>query len=46
MHAYIIFLSFHWILLIIQGDDGKVDVMDSSLKYHKLYENFVFMLRM
>jgi hypothetical protein len=36
MHAYIISLGFHSILLIIKVDDGRFDVMDSPDKDPKV----------
>ena len=36
--------SFHWILLIIEVDEGKIQVLDSLLKEIKEYHNVKLML--
>jgi hypothetical protein len=45
MHACINVRSLHWILLSIQVDAGKVDVIDPLEKDPTEYEIIVYMLR-
>jgi Ulp1 family protease len=45
MLAYINVRSFHWILLIIQVDHGRVDIMDSLDKPLEDYINLLDMLQ-
>jgi Ulp1 family protease len=46
MPAYINVRSFHWILLIIQVDLERFDIMDSLDKSLEDYSNLVDMLQM
>jgi hypothetical protein len=45
MSAYVNVCSFHWILLIIQINDGKVDIIDPLDKDTELYKNLHDMLQ-
>jgi hypothetical protein len=45
MPAYINVRSFHWIMIIIQVDHGRVDIMNSSDKSLEDYSNLLDMLQ-
>ena len=44
MPAYIKVRIFHWIMLSIMVDEGKVDIIDPLYKEQELYESIINML--
>jgi Ulp1 family protease len=43
--SYACMRSYHWILLIIRVDAGRVDIMDSLAKNPEEYSNLIYMLQ-